>query len=92
MSKNNDGDTMTPAERKVFDDWKKTVKLRAANQYTWIQQSIGQTVEIYMARAPKVFGVIRKFDQRFGRVMIETEEGMVECAASGITQVRYVKK
>jgi hypothetical protein len=80
-----------PQEWRDWQKFKRDKKAEKVTPYVWMRDCIGQRVELYMTRAPKAEGVIRKFDTRYGRVLIETDDGMVECSLGAILQVRYAK-
>ena len=57
----------------------------------WLQNAKGEEVDIFCFRSPKVHGKVVGVDLRFGKVLIENEEEMIEVAMSDISQVRYPK-
>ena len=84
---------MTDEDWNTFQDWKaKRLKENGRGAAPWLKDAIGRQVEIYSARAPKVNGIVRNVDLRFGRIMIEESDGeMVELSMGSIQQVRYSK-
>ena len=77
-------------EWKVFQEWKVQKLKENGRSAPWLKDAIGRTVEVYSARAPKVIGVVKNIDLRYGRVMIEEGDGgMVELSMGSIQQVRY---
>lgn len=58
----------------------------------WIKDAIGRKVEVYCSRAPSVHGVLRKVDERFGKILVQNDDETVEISLSGVVQVRYPKK
>ena len=84
-------DGMSEEDWEVFQKWKRTRLREKDNGHApWLKDAIGRNVEIYSARAPKVNGIVRNVDLRFGRIMIEESDGgMVELSMGSIQQVRY---
>ena len=82
---------MTPEEQKQFDAWKEHVKRRGKEESAWLVDSIGRKVQLYCNRSPSVHGTVKKVDLRFGKVLVENDEEVVEVALSAISQVRYQK-
>ena len=87
MSKQDD---LTAEEKADFKRWKEHV-LSTKDGSFWLKDSVGKEVEVYCARAPKVNGKVKALDLRFGKVVIENGDEVVEISMGAIQQVRYRK-
>ena len=81
-------------ELKDDPDWrayKEHVKNRGEDKAVWLKDAVNREVTIYCRRSPSVHGKVKALDLRFGRVMIENSEEIVEVSMGDISQVRYSK-
>lgn len=56
----------------------------------WLSKCVGREVELYLTRSPKVQGVLREVDERFGRCIVETEHEDVIVWLGQMQQVRIM--
>lgn len=84
------------SDKDFYRRWAKHARQESAKgpgrlKAVWLTDGIGRKVEISCMRSPKVIGVVRQVDLRFGKVLVACETEDVELTMSDIAQVRYPK-